>query len=102
MRNDQVSIELHKYRIISINLYFKVRDQFGKHFLEDSQLYIIVCSQYFDRDRFVDGQNLLNCWAIISYQDSCSLFELSLLEMGFGVLHQVGIQYFRTLFLSEV
>lgn len=43
----------------------------------------------------------MNSWAAISYQNSCSFFELSLLEISLGEFHQVSIQHFLTLFLCK-
>ena len=101
MSDDEVSEELNVDWVLGIHLSFKIRDQFLEHFLQDSQLKVIVHCQNFNRDSLVDWKDLLNCWAVVSHQCSSSFLELPLLKVSFGELHKVSVQNIWTLFFSE-
>jgi len=81
-------------------LALEVLDQLCKHIFEHSELDVVVHGQDLDGDGLVDRQNLLDCWAVVPDQDPRSLFELALLKVGFGELHQVGVQDFVSLLFS--
>jgi len=99
--DDQISEELDKDRIVSINLLFKVLDQFLEHFFEHGELNVVIHGQNLDRDRLVDRQDLLDCRAVVPDQNSRSFFELTLLKVSFGELHQVSVQDIRSLFFGK-
>jgi hypothetical protein len=78
MGDDKISEEFNKDWIVSINLNFKILNQFLKHVFKDSKFDIIIHSKNFNRNCFVNWQDLLNGWAIVSYKNSSCFLELTL------------------------
>ena len=102
MGDHQVPEELDVDRVVASHLLLEVLDQLGEHLFEHGQLDNVVDREHLNRDGLVDRQDLLDGWAIISDQDASSLFELTLLQVGLGELHEVRVQHLLSLLLGEL
>lgn len=87
MGNYEVAVELDVDRVLLVYLHLQILNKLAKHLLENCQLYIVVHGKDLDCDCLVYRKNLLDGWTIISYQFTCSLLELALLEESLGKLH---------------
>lgn len=91
MRDNQVSKEFDVDWIVALYLLLEVVDQFGKHFFEHGKFDDVVDGEDLHSDRLVDGQDLLDGWAVISDENTSSLLELTLLQIGLREFHEVRV-----------
>lgn len=91
MRNNQVSKEFDVDWIVALYLLLEIVDQFGKHFFEYCKFDHVVDSEDLHGDRLVDRQDLLDGWAVISDENTRSLLELTLLQIGLREFHEVSV-----------
>lgn len=81
---------------------FQVLYKLLEHLTQNLELYFVDSSQHLNGNGLVDGEHLGNGGGIVARQVSSSSLEVSLLEVGLGELHEVGVEVLASLLISQL
>jgi hypothetical protein len=99
--DQEVPVELLEDGRVGVNLQLQVLAELLEHVLEGLELNVVAGSEHLNSDSFVDGKDLLDSGAAEPGHHSSDLFELALFKVDLAVFHEVLVQDFLSLLLSE-